>query len=346
MNAGVITHWSAVSPYGTDTADFTNGVRSGRPTVGDVDPGTWRAPVAHACLVPRFDLVESLGNKGTKSLDRVTGLALVALRQLDPELWPERTSLVVGTTTGSAHSAMQITRGSLTAARPTHIDPARVPSAIMNFVAGQCAIRAELKGPNTTIAGGRSAALLSLGYGSRLLASGRADVVLCAVAEEYSAERAWIEHRRWGAKILGEGAVVFRLAATAPGAAAQLLGVVNRVWQDSVAGVLRAAVHDLLDRAHVRRSDVEVVSLAGFSPGGEERDVLGELFPGRPLAEQASTLGDSGAASAGFALAAAVATADAGGLALVAAVDPDGPLSVALFQVNGPPPGGNPVRAD
>lgn len=342
MTAGVITHWSAVSPYGMNTEDFTDGVRSGRPAVGDVDPGRWQVPVAHACLVPRFDLAESLGNKGIKSLDRVTGLALVALRQLDPELWPERTSLVVGTTTGSAHSAMQITRASLTSSRPTHIDPARVPSAIMNFVAGQCAIRAGLKGPNTTIAGGRSAALLSLGYGSRLLASGRADVVLCAAAEEYSAERARIEHERWGSKILGEGAVVFRLAATAQGAAAHLLGVVNRVWQGSVAGVLRSAVRDLLDRARVRQVDVEVVSLAGFSPGGEERDVLGELFPGRRLAEQTSTLGDSGAASAGFALAAAVATADVGGLALVAAVDPDGQLSVALFQVNGSPAGRNP----
>jgi 3-oxoacyl-[acyl-carrier-protein] synthase II len=336
VTAAVITHWSAVSPYGLGAAAFTDGVRSGRTTAAGVDLGRWRSPEGQACLVPGFDIEELLGRKGSKSLDRLSGLALVALGELPAEQNTDHTAFVFGTTTGSAHSAMDFTRTSLTATRPTHVDPARVPSCILNFAAGQCAIRAGFRGPNATIAGGRAAALLGLGYGARLLASGRADVVLCASAEEYSADRAWLEHQRWGRTVLGEGAVVFRMEAS-PHGVADLLGITSRVWTGGIADVLRPAVLDLLARTGVRPADVASVALAGFSVTGEERDVLTELFPGTTLAEHADTVGDSGAVAAGFALAATLTAEEtaAGGLALVTAVDPDGQFSVALFRVNG-----------
>lgn len=336
MTAAVITDWSVVSPYGIGAAAFTDGMRSGRTTAAGVDLGRWRSPEGEACLVPGLSVDELLARKGNKLLDRLAGLTLVALDELATEQNTDRTAFVFGTTTGSAHSAMDFTRSSLTATRPTHVDPARVPSGILNFPAGQCAIRAGLRGPNATIAGGRVAALLGLGYGARLLASGRADVVLCGSAEEYSAERAWLEHQRWGRTVLGEGAVIFRLEASGRGAA-DLLGITSRVWTDAIADVLRPAVLDLLARTGVRPADVTSVALAGFSATGEERDVLTELFPGTTLAEHASVVGDSGAAAAGFALAATLTAEEAtnGALALVAAVDPDGQFSVALFRVNG-----------
>ncbi|MCP5877146.1 hypothetical protein NL390_32295, partial [Klebsiella pneumoniae] len=70
------------------------------------------------------------------------------------------TALVLGTTTGSAESMMNFTRSSLEAEKPFYVDPALMPNAVMNCAAGQCAIWHQLKGPNTTIAGGRAAGLL------------------------------------------------------------------------------------------------------------------------------------------------------------------------------------------
>lgn len=119
-------------------------------------------------------------------MDRVTGLAVTAVGSLldDGERnravgTGEGAAFALGTTTGSAQSMMDFTRDSLTSEQPFFVDPARFPNTVMNCAAGQSAIWYQLKGPNATIAGGRTAALHALNYSRRLLGSGRARTVLC-----------------------------------------------------------------------------------------------------------------------------------------------------------------------
>jgi 3-oxoacyl-[acyl-carrier-protein] synthase II len=227
VGSPVISAWSAISPWGRDGADFTAGLRSGRRTATRLDPDEWDVPFREACLVPGFDIREVLGRKGTRSMDRVSGLAVAAVGQLLTDGAGERLAgvhddagLALGTSTGSAQSMMDFTRDSLVGDRPYLVDPARFPNTVMNCAAGQSAIWHGLKGPNTTLAGGRATGLLALQYGLRLHKAGRARTLLCGAVEEFSRARAWLEwHARRGdtSHAVGSGDTAERDAAgTAP----------------------------------------------------------------------------------------------------------------------------------
>ncbi|MDJ0382292.1 beta-ketoacyl synthase N-terminal-like domain-containing protein [Streptomyces sp. G-G2] len=357
----VITGWSAVSPYGIGADALTEGLRSGRSTGAPVDTARWKVPGGRAHLVPGFETREVLGKKGTRSMDRVTGLAVAAVGSLldrpgavrESETG-ERAALVLATTTGSAASMMDFTRSSLVGDRPYDVDPAVMPNAVMNCAAGQCAIWYGIKGPNTTLAGGRAASLLSLNYATRLLSSGRADTVLCAAAEEYSAARYWLERHSRGAEApgvpLGEGAAVLLIEPAdrfAPGrpALAEVLAVRTRVATGSlVRPALEACVRSALDAAGVRPREVWAAG-AGDAPGllGHlEREVLTEVCGAEALERvpAVSRIGDVSAASGSFQIAMLLATAAgdaqaAGQVAVVTSADRDGSLACAVLRLGG-----------
>ncbi|MBW5420648.1 3-oxoacyl-ACP synthase [Streptomyces sp. BG9H] len=355
----VITGWSAVSPHGIGAQALVDGLRAQRPTGAPVDTARWRVPAGRAHLVPGFETREVLGKKGTRSMDRVTGLAVTAVGGLLEQRGSvretetgDRAALVLATTTGSAASMMDFTRSSLEGARPYDVDPAVMPNAVMNCAAGQCAIWFGIRGPNTTLAGGRAAGLLSVNYATRLLSSGRADAVLCAAAEEFSAARYWLERHSRGAEApdvpLGEGAAVLLIQpADAVGperpALAEILAVRSRVATGKqVRGAFEACVRSALDAAGVRPDEVWA-AVSGEAPGrlGQlERDVLGEVCGPRTLERVPAVgrLGDVSSASASFQIAILLATTSerpeaAGQVALVTSADRDGSLACAVLRL-------------
>ncbi|MGX7824510.1 beta-ketoacyl synthase N-terminal-like domain-containing protein [Actinokineospora sp. 24-640] len=344
-----ITAWSAVSPHGIGRAAFVTGVTGGAATAGAVAPD-WRAADDTACLVPGFDIREVLGKKGTRSMDRVTALAVAALGDLIAETGrdrvapdPERTAFVLGTTTGSVQSMMDFTRTSLEGEKPFYVDPAVMPNAVMNCAAGQCAIWHQLKGPNATIAGGRTAGLAALGYARRLLSTDRAARVVCGAAEEFSGARSWLEHHaRGGASApLGEGAAVLLLEPSGPGLA-EILAVESRVFLDGdVGSALAAALRSAMGSAGVSEVWAAVTSGAPGFYGARESAaataVLGADAVGR-LPRLA--IGDTSAASAAFQIATVLAHAETdptaqGKVAAVTSVDPDGAVVCALLRIGG-----------
>ncbi len=368
----VISAWTAVSPLGLSGADFTTGLRSGRKAGTALDPEEWSAPFREACLVPEFRIREILGRKGTRSMDRATGLAVTALRALlyggngehtaeggsgAGERLPgvdEHTGLALGTSTGSAQSIMDFTRDSLVSERPFFVDPARFPNTVMNCAAGQSAIWHGLKGPNTTIAGGRATGLLALQYALRLQRAGRAGPVLCGAVEEFSSARAWLEwHTRAdedATAVLGEGAAVWLLEpeATATGHGRRALAEITGLefgcarGADAVRTVLADVVRRLLDRTGVAPGEVRLLadSRAPGAEGEAERAALAEVFDGGtpPVISAADLIGDTCAASAAFQIAAVLALAERkdlapGGHALVTSADRDGVVGAALLRI-------------
>lgn len=357
----MITGWSVVSPYGVGRDAFVDGVRDGRVTASDVDGERWQVPDRRASLVPGFDAREVLGKKGTRSMDRVTGLAVTAVGRLlkDAEgnqvvdTGPD-TGLVLGTTTGSAQSMMDFTRSSLTAEQPFYVDPAAFPNTTMNCAAGQCAIWYQLKGPNATIAGGRTAGLTALTYGRRLLRSRRAAKVLVGGAEEYSNARSWLDfHSRGGENhdaVLGEGCVMLLMEpADTVGAygqpLAELLAVVTSAYLDNdPRPALRARVENVLAQAGVEPSEVwaAVPSQAPDATNEAERAVLTEVF-GAATVNRITTgdlIGDTSAASVAFQIASLLAAAEndpeaAGKVVLVSSVDRSGTTGCALLRLVG-----------
>ena len=347
-----VTGWSAVSPYGSGRDAFTEGVLAGRRTDTAVEPG--QVPDARACLVPGFDVREVLGRKGTRAMNRVTGLAVAAVGALaDPGGEGPGTALVLGTTTGSLQSMMDFTRDSLTGDRPFDVDPTLIPNSVMNCAAAQCAIRHRIEGPNTTLASGRPSGLLALAYARRLLVGGRADSALCGAAEEYTRARSWIEHHNRDAApaLLGEGAAVLRVELGGSdrygegggddgrdGRQSAVLALHSRMLLPGAdtARVVADVVRQALSRAEVTPDQVWAAVPSGLC--AEEAAALETAFGAEALRQVppvAELLGDTGAASAAFQLAAALATAGRapGRIAVVTSVDPDGMVAAAVLRL-------------
>ncbi|WP_206794695.1 beta-ketoacyl synthase N-terminal-like domain-containing protein [Amycolatopsis sp. MtRt-6] len=322
----VITAWTAVSPYGIDRNSFVDGLRGGRPAA--VSDGA----VHQAALVPGFDARELLGRKGTRSMDRLIGLAVWAVGHLTadrPAERGDRSGLVLGTM-GSLQSTMDFSRSSFTEAKPYFVDAARMPNSIMNSAAGQCAIWHSLTGPNVTLAAGRPAGLSALACALRLLRAGRASNVLVGAVEEYSDTRSWIESHSAVDSVadsvggvLGEGCVMLRVEpAGAHPALAEVLAVRSRVaLPGDLEGTLASCVDDALAGAGVSADDVAIEFWSGV--------------PGRadPVAD---LIGDTGAATAMFQVAGVLATGEPGAVAVVGSADRDGAVVCAVLRLGGP----------
>jgi 3-oxoacyl-[acyl-carrier-protein] synthase II len=354
----VITGWSAVSPYGIGRDAFVEGARSGRATVSALDAEQWKGPDELACLVPDFSARTVLGKKGTRSMDRVTGLAVATVRELITQADGgtgglaedgEDVALVLGTTTGSAQSMMDITRDTLVHEKPFYIDPSHIPNAIMNCAAGQCAIWYGLKGPNTTVAAGRASGLLALNYARRLLTAGRARTVLCGAVEEYSTARSWLEwHTRQpdeNATVLGEGCAVLRLEPphTTNTPLAEIISVTSAVvGPHGITPSLTQCLTTTLQRAHLTPQDIWAISPStpAGTTGEQEHHALDNLFhhhnPHRIPAP--GPIGDTAAATATFQIVSLLTHAHhhpqpPGRIALITAVDRDGVLACALLRL-------------
>ncbi|WP_275562104.1 beta-ketoacyl synthase N-terminal-like domain-containing protein [Streptomyces sp. 5-6(2022)] len=366
-NRPVITAWSAVSPFGIGRAAFAEGIRERRPAAAPLDDERWQAAGDRACLVPDFDLRTVLGKKGVRSMDRVTGLAVTTVARLLDDAprnrWVatgEDAALVLGTTTGSVQSQMDFTRDSFTGEKPYLVDPARFPNAVMNCAAGQSAIWHQLKGPNTTIAGGHAAGLYALNYARRLLTFGRARTVLCGAVEEFSHARSWLErhaHRpgtEGTARLPGEGCGLLLVEQRGPDARddteqpvlAEVLAVEMGIALDGgVRPALAACLRRALSRARVRPEEIWAVSTSEApGPSGEqERAAVAEAAGGADPVHlaQAALIGDTGAAAAAFQIAGVLVHAEAtpeaaGRVALVTSVDRDGAVGCALLRLAGP----------
>ncbi|GAB3892787.1 beta-ketoacyl synthase N-terminal-like domain-containing protein [Kibdelosporangium lantanae] len=315
---------------------------------GDISEG----PFEQAGLVPHFSAASHLGRKGTRTMDRVTALAVRTAGDLLADTGlaaTDRVGVVLGTGHGSVQSIMDFTADSLTGEKPYHVDPARFPNTVMNRAAGQIAIWHGIKGPNTTIAGERLTGLLALSYALRLHRGGRADQILCGAAEEYSTHRAWLEwHSRNTADQatpLGEGAAMLLLESreSAQRAGRQRLATVlgTRFMAyhrpADAADALARCVQTVLAQSGTAGADVRVVVPLGGDMGRAEEDGVVDALGGsgqkwvhtRPL------IGDTSAAATALQLAAALAMleADPAGPALVTGIDRDGTVGCCLLGV-------------
>ncbi|MBD2892449.1 hypothetical protein amrb99_13590 [Actinomadura sp. RB99] len=345
----VITAWTALSAFGAGRDAFAAGVAGRRTAVTAIDRAMWGTPDERAGLVPGFETRGVLGKKGTRGMNRVSGLAVATVRSLQEEVAADAaTGLVLGTTTGSAQTMMETIRTALQAALPYHTDPATTPYGVMNGAAGQCAIWQGLKGPNATIAAGRPTGLSAMSYARRLLLTGRARTVLFGAAEEYSRARSWLEFHAGDAGPLGEGCAIFALTDGSGGdvpvlaeIAATEFGVcVDGDWKAAVARVTRRA----LAAAGPAAADVWAACASGAagSTGTAESAALdAEVDAEVTLPALTGLLGETHAVSAAFQLAAVLALAGrtpaaARRAAVLTSVDPaSGTVAAAILRLGG-----------
>jgi 3-oxoacyl-[acyl-carrier-protein] synthase II len=342
MTAVVISAWSALSPFGHGRTAFADGVRRGVPAPLTATKDDWGA--ADARVVPDFDVVEQLGRKGTGSMDRTSAFAVATTRALQRDeagtvLPDARTGVVLGTTSGSARTQFEFTRDSLTRRRPYFVNPAQMPFALMNSAAAQCAMWHGLTGPNSTVAAGRNAGVAALRYAVRLLRTGRASGIFAGAVEEHSGARELLER----GQTLGEGCALFFLQTAAAGNPAALAEVVasDTRFRDGAPG---RALAESLRQVGVAADEVWAVAHAAADP---ELSEVEDEATGEVLGQQVGTvvrpgqlIGDTGAASGAFGLAALLAHAEAdadarGRLAVATSVDRDGTAGCVVLRLVG-----------
>lgn len=288
-----------VSSAGYGLASLAGALNRGSapPEAGEPDPAgrDTAYPPRPVRGVPGFRAADHLGRKGTKNLDRLAGLSLVACKQALEEAGPApagtepaRTGVVLATNTGSIAGYSDLLYDTLTLEKPYLINPGKFAGSVMNCSAGQMAIRHGLKGLNATVAGGRSASLYAFRHARLAMAAGRAEKLLVGGAEELSAPAAWAWHHAGTLREqapVGEGSAVFVVRSEeTPGepVLAELLacevgfhgwtGVSRRSGlHRGLANGLADAVTRALERSRVTPGEVTAVSLGAAGHIGLDR---------------------------------------------------------------------------
>jgi 3-oxoacyl-[acyl-carrier-protein] synthase II len=300
-----------------------------------------------------FDIRRDLGRAGTRTLDRAAALAMHAVGSLpgftaeSPEPDPFM-GLVMASTMGSIQSTMDFTRDSFTGTKPYHVDPARFPNTVMNFAAGQCAIRYGIQGPNATVTTGHVGSLSALAYASRLLRGGHAKRMVVAASEELSEARAVLESAvGTPAEELGEGsaAVLLELLGANPASVGELLRLDSAfaIDDDQVEAALSTLLKGVLNCSD-GSPRVKVFAPLNATPGSVEMRALetcvdpGELA-GTHVVDTRVRTGDLGSVSGLVQLQAALAALRESGAtderdcALVTSLDREGAVHVVLARL-------------
>ncbi len=225
-----VTGAGVACALGIGRAAFVDAMRSGatptslgRPTTFDASKYTR----TRAAEVPDFDASQYLGDKGLRSLDRLTKLLLVATRLGlgDAGLkrdgaWaagrPDRVGMVVSNAYGSLEAITELDRVAiLEDAR--YINPSRFPLTVSNSAAGYASIWEDLRALNVSVSDGNCGALDAVACASALIEEGRADAILVGGAEAMSEALALAFDRLGGlmeGAFLGEGAALLALEPT------------------------------------------------------------------------------------------------------------------------------------
>lgn len=244
--------------------------------------------------VPEFDPTKYLGDKGLRTLDRLTKLLVVAARlclhdagfKKDGQwvaLAPERVGVCCSNAYGSLEAITELDRvAKLEDAR--YINPAKFPNTVSNSASGYVSIWEDLRALNVSVSDGNCGGLDAMACADIFLATGRAEAIITGGGEAMSEalflaflKLGVLGDTKLGDTKLGEGATFLSLeipeAAKARGAK-QLGAVVGygtafvAPAESSLLYASRAAVEraitQALDDAKVSAGDIDLV-VSGIS---------------------------------------------------------------------------------
>jgi 3-oxoacyl-[acyl-carrier-protein] synthase II len=205
VNPRLITGVGVVSPVGIGRQAFFEAMRTGaraegRGPIASFDVSAY--PHAKVAEVPGFDAAKYLGEKGLRTLDRLSKLLVVAARLALHDIglkkdgawipvpegttpWSERTGIVVSNAYASLEAISELDRiAILEDAR--YINPSRFPLTVSNTAAGYASIWEELRALNVSVSDGNCGALDAVACADALLEGERADLLLVGGAEAMS----------------------------------------------------------------------------------------------------------------------------------------------------------------
>ncbi len=210
----VISGTGVVSPLGDDPARLMRALAMGSRAFAPVDGFDFEAAGLDgrdAAAIRDFQPQTYLGDGNLRPLDRTARLTVsAAALALASSGWDDEgvrsdheLGLVLGTMFGSVHTIAAFDLRAQTAG-PKYAKPLDFANSVINAAAGQAAIWHQLRGINSTVAGGPTAGLKAIGTAADTIGRGRAEVVLAGGAEELAFE-AWVGFAACG-WIAGSGA--------------------------------------------------------------------------------------------------------------------------------------------
>ncbi|MBN9166557.1 MAG: hypothetical protein J0I07_36820 [Myxococcales bacterium] len=294
--------------------------------------------------VPGFDPTKYLGDKGLRTLDRLTKLLVVAARlslhdaglKKDGQ-WaaraPERVGVCCSNAYGSLEAITELDRVAvLEDAR--YINPAKFPNTVSNSASGYVSIWEDLRALNVSVSDGNCGALDAIACADIFLETGRAEAILTGGGEAMS-EALFLAFDKLrvlgtngtGARI-GEGAafLVLEPLELAKARGAKVLATITGYGTSFIAPkddvtllfssseALERAIKNALDDAGITASDVDLVvsgvsGIARFDD--EERTAIGKVLGSSvPVTAPKQVFGETLGAGGALGMAAALACLD------------------------------------
>ncbi|MFO0665887.1 MAG: beta-ketoacyl synthase N-terminal-like domain-containing protein [Polyangiaceae bacterium] len=229
MTPRAITGLGIVSAIGIGREAFLEGLLDGTP-LANRDRNKMESfdatrfenpPIAE---VPEFDAAKYLGDKGLRTLDRLTKLMVVAARLAlsDARLKQDgqfvkttgnRIGIVSSNAYGSLEAITELDRvATLEDAR--YINPAKFPNTVSNSASGYVSIWEDLRALNVAVSDGNCGGIDTFACADVFLEASRADALLVGGGESMS-EALFLAFQKLGAlgkqTILSEGAAFFSL---------------------------------------------------------------------------------------------------------------------------------------
>jgi 3-oxoacyl-[acyl-carrier-protein] synthase II len=205
MRRVVVTGVGVVTPIGTSTEAFWDGLMSGRPGAGKISAfDASDQPVRIACEASDFDVTEFVPPREVARSDRFTHMALAAAQQAWDQASPvesengERTGVIVGTGIGGL-STIEREHQLLLSGGPRRVSPFMIPKLMPNAAAAAIAMRFGLRGPNYAASSACATGGHAIGEAWRMVADGSADMMLAGGTEAAITPLALAAFTRMGA---------------------------------------------------------------------------------------------------------------------------------------------------
>ena len=186
----VVTGLGAVTPIGNTTAEFWEGLKTGRngiATVTRFDPS--RVSTRMAGEVKGFDSSLYMEPKEARRTDLFAQYAMGAAQQAMEDAGladgiddPERGGVLIGTGIGGI-TAFEAQHRTMLEKGPGRVSPFFIPMMIANMAAGHLSIRWNLKGPNYATVSACASGAHAIGESVQAIRSGQADLMLSGGAE-------------------------------------------------------------------------------------------------------------------------------------------------------------------
>lgn len=201
MTPRYVTGLGIACALGTGTETFFRGLAgakrlSGLPPSAITSFDVSKYPEARIVEVPDFDPTKYLGDKGLRTLDRLTKLLVVAARlclhdagfKKDNQwvaLSPERVGVCCSNAYGSLEAITELDRvAQLEDAR--YINPAKFPNTVSNSASGYVSIWEDLRALNVSVSDGNCGGLDAVGCADIFLETARADAIVTGGGEAMS----------------------------------------------------------------------------------------------------------------------------------------------------------------